>query len=68
MTNHAYCTYSFFLFSKLHDLIVHSESEYDILYEEQCSEYNKFRESSYNNPDEPEYECIVEYLYSITPQ
>jgi hypothetical protein len=60
-----YCTYSFFLFSNLYNVVIPNEIEYDLLYEVVCDEYGKYCDSKYNDPNNPEYECIVEYLYSI---
>ena len=65
---HPCCDYSFFLFSKLHDWIVKSELDYDLLYELQCREFGKYCDSEFNDPEVPENECIIKYLYSITPQ
>lgn len=63
-----YCDYSFFLFTMLYKVVIKPESEYDVLYHEICDEYGKYCDSEYNDEDESEYECILEYLYSITPQ
>ncbi len=63
-----YCDYSFFLFTNLYNVVVKSELEYDKLYQIVCDEYGKYCDSEYNDENENEYECILEYLYSITPQ
>lgn len=63
-----YCNYSFFLFSKLFDVIIPNEHEYDLLYADVCTHYGKYCDSEYNDPNQPEYGCMVEYLYSINPQ
>jgi hypothetical protein len=58
--------YSFFLFTKLHDVILGKSSEtYDIQYEELVSMYNAYDISKYNNPKFGEYECMLDYLISI---
>jgi hypothetical protein len=46
-------------------VVIPNEIEYDLLYEVVCDEYGKYCDSKYNDPNNPEYECIVEYLYSI---
>lgn len=63
-----FCTYSFFLFSKLYDVIIPNQHAYDLLYYDVCTEYGKYCDSEYDNPNKPEYECMVQYLHSIKPQ
>lgn len=62
------CTYSFFLFSKLFDVVIPNEHEYDLLYADVCTHYGKYCDSEYNNPNKPEYECMLQYLNSIKAQ
>lgn len=54
-------SYDFFLFSKIFDLIIKSDLEYDILYQITIEWYNKFDdiESYY---DMNLYDAIVEYI------
>lgn len=61
-----YCTYSFFLFSKLYDVTFNPIYPYDYLYRDVGIEYGKYCDSEYNDPDKPEYECMENYLHSIT--
>lgn len=63
-----YCTYSFFLFTNLYNVVIKPTEEYDLLYEVICDEYGKYCDSEFNDENHPEYECILEYLYSINPQ
>jgi len=63
-----YCDYSFFLLVMLYNEIIKPTEEYDILYHKICDEYGKYCDSDYNDPDQPEYECIVNYLQSISKQ
>lgn len=56
-------SYSFFLFSKLYSLIVKIDDyAYDVLFDDILEWYNKYDESTYNDGNKPEYECMVEYL------
>lgn len=58
--------YSFFLFTKLHDVIIGKSSEtYDIQYEGLYIEYNRYIASRYNDMNVGEYECMLDYLTSI---
>ena len=58
--------YSFFLFTKLHDVILGKSSEtYDTQYEDLISMYNAYDTSKFNNPKFGEYECMLDYLISI---
>jgi hypothetical protein len=54
--------YSLFLFSKLYDVFVGVNYEYDFMYEDLQSLYKVFDDSGFNNPNKPEYECIVEFF------
>ena len=61
MTNQP--SYSFFLFSKLYSLIVKVDDyAYDVLYDDILSWYIIYDESTYNDGNKPEYECMVEYI------
>ena len=54
--------YSLFLFSKLYDVFVGVNYEYDLLFEDLQGLYKRFLESEYNKPNVNEYDCIVEYF------
>jgi hypothetical protein len=56
--------YSQYLFSCLLKLFdsEFEQMEYDIQYDVAISEYEEFENSSYNDENRGEYECIVEYL------
>jgi hypothetical protein len=55
--------YSFFLFIKLYDAVYGvSEEEYDTLYGKVKSAYLDYDDSEFNDPNKPEYECMVNYL------
>jgi hypothetical protein len=60
-----FCTYSFFLFSKLYDIAFNPIVPYDYLYEDVCREYGKYCDSAYNDETIVEYECMVNYLQSL---
>lgn len=60
-----YCLYSFFLFSQLYNVVIKPDYEYDLLYGDVCREFGKYCNSEFNDDNEPEYECIVNYLNSI---
>jgi hypothetical protein len=54
--------YSFFLFTQLYNAYVGIQYEYDLLYEDLLLLYSKYENSSYNNPDRGEYECMESFL------
>jgi hypothetical protein len=54
--------YSFYLFSKLFDVVINLECEYDVMYEFINDLFNDFEFSKYNNNKSGEYECIVKFL------
>lgn len=54
--------YSQFLFSKLYDEVIGFDYEYDLMYADMQTLYKVFEDSGFNNPNQPEYECIVEFL------
>ena len=55
--------YSFFLFTKLHDVILGvSEEPYDLQYEELYVTFGRYSVSSYNDKNVGEYDCMVNYL------
>lgn len=54
--------YSLYLFSKLFEIEFTLDCEYDIMFDIISRIYNKYENSDYNNPKEPEYECMVNYL------
>ena len=57
--------YSFFLFSQLYNAIMPqtaTEMSYDELFYEVSDLYEEYKESTYNDSNQPEYECVVNYL------
>jgi hypothetical protein len=54
--------YEFYLFVQLRNAILPTTSEYDFQYEIDCTMYEEFLASSFNNGDEPLYDCILKYL------
>lgn len=54
--------YSFFLFSKLFDVVISHDYEYDLMFNDISILYQIFLETEYNNPNEDEYSCIVKFL------
>lgn len=58
--------YSFFLFSKLMDVVFPKpDLEYDLRYEEVYGEYRKFIHSKYNDFFRGEYDCMIDYLQAV---
>ena len=58
-------TYSFFLFTKLYEVVNGiSDEPYDIQYEGIIHLYNEYEASTYNNGNKSEYECILSFLDS----
>ena len=57
-------SYNQYLFSCLLKLFdsEFEQMEYDIQYDVVFSKYEEFENSSYNDENRDEYECIVEYL------
>ena len=58
--------YSFFLFSKLADLYLDTEYEYDLLFEDLKTLYHTFENSEHNVDTKPEYECMVDFFKANT--
>ena len=54
--------YSFYLFCKLRDIILPSNTEYDILFKLDCALYEKYDLSTFNDPNLGEYTCVVNFL------
>lgn len=54
--------YRFFLFSKLFDAMIGIEYEYDLMFEDLQILFEEYDTSSYNDSNESEYECIVEFF------
>jgi hypothetical protein len=54
--------YRFFLFSKLFDVIISIEYEYDLMFEDLQILFEEYDTSSYNDSNESEYECIVKFF------
>jgi hypothetical protein len=58
-------TYSFFLFTKLYDVVNGiSNDPYDLQFDNLSEAYDKYSNSEYNNLYEPEYECMLAFLES----
>ena len=54
--------YSFYLFTKLYDVIIGEEEEYDIMFENLMGLYEEYSGSEFNEPSLPEYDCMVKFL------
>lgn len=54
--------YSFFLFTQLYNEIVGIQYEYDLLFEDLNLLFDQYNDSSFNDENQPEYECIVSFL------
>lgn len=54
--------YSLFLFSKLYDVFVGVNYEYDLLFADLQLLYVEFEASKYNEPNAGEYECMVDFF------
>jgi hypothetical protein len=58
-----YSEYQFFLFTQLFNVTIDTtDVPYDILYSIVKDSWVKFSGSIYNDPNEPEYECMVDFL------
>lgn len=58
--------YSFFLFTKLHDVIMGVSSEpYDYQFEDLVDLYKLYESSEFNSSDYGEYECMVKFLNDL---
>ena len=58
-------TYSFFLFTKLYEVVNGvSDEPYDLLYEELREAYDRYYISEHNEKGKSEYECILSFLDS----
>jgi hypothetical protein len=54
--------YSFYLFSKLFDLHIGHNYEYDLMYQDISNLYFIYQRSKYNNFGWPEYECMSAFF------
>lgn len=54
--------YSFYLFAQLRTLILGQGIEYDIQFGIDQNLFAMYEKSDYNDPNKPEYECIVNFL------
>lgn len=54
--------YSFFLFSKLYDIHIEINYEYDYMFEDLTDLYKDYDESNYNDPNEDEYTCMQNFF------
>jgi hypothetical protein len=58
--------YSFFLFTKLHDVIFGiSEEPYDLQYDDMVDLYGVYDASEFNRSDYDEYRCMVNFLRDL---
>jgi hypothetical protein len=58
--------YSFFLFTKLHDVILGvSEEPYDLQYDDMVDMYDVYNASEFNRSDYDEYRCMLNFLNDI---
>jgi hypothetical protein len=54
--------YSFYLFVKLRDVVLGEGVEYDLQFGIDQQLYAVYDKSEYNTPNQPEYECMLEFL------
>lgn len=54
--------YSEFLFTQLLRDVAGVQIEYDVLWEESDAIYKIYEDSEFNNPNKPEYECMVDFI------
>ena len=54
--------YSEFLFTQLLRDVAGVQVEYDVLWEESDAIYKIYEDSEFNNPNKPEYECMVDFI------
>ena len=58
-------TYSFFLFTKLYEVVNGiSNDPYDLQFDKMSEAYGKYSNSEHDNLNEPEYECMLSFLNS----
>ena len=57
--------YSEFLFTQLLRDVAGVQVEYDVLWNRSDAIYKIYEDSEFNNPNKPEYECMVNYLQSL---
>ena len=55
--------YSFYLFTKLFDVVIGVDYEYDYMYEDLKYLYTLYNESIYNVDSKGEYECMWQFFY-----
>lgn len=54
--------YSFYLFAKLFDEYIGHQYEYDLMFQDINNLFTLYSLSEYNNSNQPEYECMVEFF------
>ena len=54
--------YSFYLFSKLFDVFIKQDYEYDLMYQDISNLFFLYKHSKYNNENVGEYECITGFF------
>ena len=58
-------TYSFFLFTKLYEVVNGiSNDPYDLMFDELREAYDRYYISAHNDKRKPEYECMLSFLNS----
>ena len=57
--------YSFYLFAQLRTLILGEGVEYDIQFGIDQNLFAMYEKSEYNDANQPEYECIVNFLQAL---
>lgn len=59
-------SYSFFLFAKLHDVVLGvSDEPYDFQYEDMVDLYGIYNASEFNRSEHYEYGCMLDFLNDL---
>jgi hypothetical protein len=54
--------YSFFLFTKLYDIIIGEQYEYDSMFDDLKGLYREYDASEFNDSTIDEYQCMTNFL------
>jgi hypothetical protein len=54
--------YSFFLFTKLYDVIIGEQYEYDLMFDDLNDLYREYESSEFNDSAIDEYQCMTNFL------
>jgi len=54
--------YSFFLFTKLYDVIIGVQYEYDLMFDDLNDLYREYEASEFNDSAIDEYQCMTNFL------